>query len=284
MQIINRGAGRQPVRRRIEGQRGAPRFAVEPLIDQQHPIVAVKLGASRCRAVRGARRALRTDRQNHSRTGSTAAGRRPDRRNCARRAADRRCRATERSCAEYGRGPFPGRCAGRPSDPDWSDRRRTPNCRRAGWSRAAAAARRSPAIRGATDAACPHGTGRRNRRMRCAAVDVAAAVEHDECVAVFERARRPGRLRCGDGERASGGASAGNDERRLRRASLRILATSVRFRGFGAIVCFSIAPRRSTNVAACGIGLGSDAAVNDVDDAHSESDRRPPHHLRPWRI
>ncbi len=127
---------RQPVRRRIEVQRGAPHFGVEPVIDQQHPIVAVKL----CR--RGAA-PLAVRAAHFEQVGKIILEQdgelqidRPDRRNCARRAVDTRCRATGRSCAEYGRGPFPGRCAGRPSDRDWSDRRRTPNCRRAGWSRA----------------------------------------------------------------------------------------------------------------------------------------------------
>ncbi len=44
MKVVNRGAGRKTVRRRIESQCGLSHFGVEPLIDQQHPIAAKKLG------------------------------------------------------------------------------------------------------------------------------------------------------------------------------------------------------------------------------------------------
>ena len=47
MQIVNGGARGQPIRRRIKVERGAARFGVETLIDQQHSVVAVKLGRRR---------------------------------------------------------------------------------------------------------------------------------------------------------------------------------------------------------------------------------------------
>ena len=77
---------------RIEGQRRAPPRIVQPLVAQQHLILAVDhaMRESR-RAARGARRAPRTDRRNHCRSAARATPRRALVRGCAPRCADRRC-------------------------------------------------------------------------------------------------------------------------------------------------------------------------------------------------
>ncbi len=44
MQLVDRGAGRQPVWRRVEGQRGAPHLVVEPAVVQQRLVGAAQIG------------------------------------------------------------------------------------------------------------------------------------------------------------------------------------------------------------------------------------------------
>jgi len=47
VKVIDGGVGRKPVGLRIEGQRGAPHLPIEPVVGQQHLVIAAKL---RCRA------------------------------------------------------------------------------------------------------------------------------------------------------------------------------------------------------------------------------------------
>ena len=204
MQLVDGGAGGQPARRRIEGQGGAPHLVVEAAIDQQRLVGAAQIGRRRAAAL-----AMRA--ANLEQVGKVVL-------------EQRRELQVDRTIAVIAHAePLIGGAA--PQEDRAQDMHgvllqhdvlvghevRIGQVDGKGGIVVAQVGAQQQRVRGIDQQFQPRQIAgvemEQAGRAAAGRSDVAAVVEHDECVAVFENARRPGRRLLGGGD----------VERRLRR-------------------------------------------------------------------